>query len=496
MGDESDGLYSNQFNSGTFFSTQSGKMLFGGRMGLVSFNTNHIVKTRNNNQHKVVVTSISINDKDLQKVLNSEQYNNVATEFVKKLDLKYNQNNLKFHFTALTYVAPNHNIFRYQLINFDKNWQYTNSSNPIAVYNNLKPGNYTLQLNGSNSDGVFSDVPVQIKIHVHPPFWNTALFKILLTIAFTALVFLIVWYRTARIRKKNLELDKLVKERTREILDKNEMLNQQAIDLSKSNQLLVERQNYIEEQSEELEQVAEKLKEQRDKLQETVGTKDKLLSIIAHDLKNPLNVIQGLAKLLNTKLENYSREKSSQMTGAIYSSAVNVNQLLENLLNWSRAQTGQFKIKYTNISLYNLVMEIFDLFDQSAQSKSINLVNNVSPGFTINADENMIKTVIRNLVSNAIKYTNEGTVIIDSEIVYGEIEITIWDTGVGMDKNKVSMLFSMDYTKSSPGTSGEKGTGLGLIICKEFVKYHKGSIQAESELGKGSTFRVTLPIVN
>lgn len=236
------------------------------------------------------------------------------------------------------------------------------------------------------------------------------------------------------------------------------------------------------------------LKQSEARLKELNTTKDKLFSIIGHDLKGPLNNILGFSELIDEGYEHLSREQIQKYNGLIYKLSKNVSELLENLLTWSRAQRQKLVNSPQNISLRFMVERCFNLLENHADHKQILLENNVPSEAVIFADEEMITTVIRNLISNSIKFTKSGGKIsISAEQNNGSVITEISDTGIGIQKDKIKNLFKPDVNHSSIGTDGEKGTGLGLIICKDFVEKNYGKIWVESIPESGTSFFIALP---
>lgn len=239
------------------------------------------------------------------------------------------------------------------------------------------------------------------------------------------------------------------------------------------------------------------IKENEIKLKELNSTKDKLLSIIAHDLRSPFNCIIGLSELLIGDEREAHVEHSERYTGLINSSAKNTLVLLDNLLNWAKSQTGQLSFNPTKIILSSLINEIIETSNSKAIIKSISLKLIQTEKVEIYADENMVMIIFRNLISNAIKFTKPGGNI-NVSVTPGtkQVEISVSDNGVGMDEEKIKTLFKISSNATSPGTANEQGSGLGLILCKEFVEKHNGKIWVESEVGRGSVFKFTLPLNN
>ena len=257
----------------------------------------------------------------------------------------------------------------------------------------------------------------------------------------------------------------------------NQKLN---IQLSLKNRQIEEHQEHVEKLNIEL--------------KEANATKDKFFSIVAHDLKNPFNSFLVLTKLLHDDYDTFTKEEQKQFISQIISSAENTYSLLQNLLDWASAQSGKTNVIRENINLQKLSQETIASMETVARNKDIHIISNVTDSSFVYADKNMVSTVLLNLVSNAVKFTpHNGRVEINSSRKNGFIEMEVKDTGVGIAAENISKLFKPGEKYQTTGTNKEKGTGLGLILCKEFVEKNGGKIEVESELGKGSTFTVVLP---
>ncbi|MFW5721610.1 MAG: PAS domain-containing sensor histidine kinase, partial [Bacteroidota bacterium] len=244
-------------------------------------------------------------------------------------------------------------------------------------------------------------------------------------------------------------------------------------------------------------QAEERLKKSEKKFRELNATKDKFFSIIAHDLKNPFNDLIGFTQLLAANINKYDKDKIEQFVQIIHQSSKLAYGLLENLLEWSRTQTGTLKYRPEIIDLKMIIQENLDLLHSNARNKNINIISEIVESNFVYADRNMVHTIVRNLISNAIKYTNNGGYVkLTSRALKDFIEIIIEDNGVGIDENNIQKLFRIDESYTTPGTQREKGTGLGLILCKEFVEKNGGEIKINSKPNKGSIFSFTLPTNN
>ena len=241
-------------------------------------------------------------------------------------------------------------------------------------------------------------------------------------------------------------------------------------------------------------QAEQELKTSKLQLHELNATKDKFFSIIAHDLKSPFNTIVGFSDLLLEQIRSNEYEEIEKYAEIILQSSYRAMDLLSNLLEWSRAQTGRLQFNPLQTNLYLLIRDAVDLLNETAQQKSITIQIKASKVLLGFADVGMIKSVLRNLLSNAIKFTYNGGVIeIVAEEKQNEIVVFVRDNGIGIRENEISKLFKIDETYSSPGTNSEKGTGLGLILSKGFIEKHAGKIWVESDHGKGSTFYFSIP---
>lgn len=265
-----------------------------------------------------------------------------------------------------------------------------------------------------------------------------------------------------------------------------------------TNLLLQEKNDEIKTQNEELLQSREEISAQRDivgeqntKLQEVNNTKDKLFSIIGHDLRGPIATLRSLLGLVERDV--VSPDELKMLTPKINQNVGKLQEMLENLLQWSRAQMTGFSIKPSLNDIYSLIEDKLSIFKDSAAGKGINLKNEVPKEITVFADENHLKLILRNLISNAIKFTPEGGLITISAHSDGDFNvIEVSDSGVGISFERIEKLFEPNTHYTSHGTQGEKGTGLGLILCREMAEANGGRITVSSTPGVGSTFSVFL----
>ncbi|MFD2205431.1 CHASE4 domain-containing protein [Kiloniella antarctica] len=251
----------------------------------------------------------------------------------------------------------------------------------------------------------------------------------------------------------------------------------------------------FDEMVDAIDQAEQKITSQRDKLLEINKQKNKFFSIIAHDLKGPFNSLLGFSSMLANNSKNFDRKKIEEYSQDVHTSATRVFRLLENLLEWSRVQMGNLKLAPKMINLKEVIEDNIALFAPTVKDKSLTLALNNLEQIDVYSDFHIVDTVIRNLVNNAIKFTpNGGNILIDVKRKDTWAEISVIDSGVGISQEKVFHLFNLDEKTSTPGTSGEVGTGLGLHLCKELLEKQGGQLVVKSQLGKGSAFSFTLPL--
>jgi two-component system sensor histidine kinase/response regulator len=239
-----------------------------------------------------------------------------------------------------------------------------------------------------------------------------------------------------------------------------------------------------------------KLYQQSIELVNLNATKDKFFSIIAHDLKGTLGGFMGITEILAEEMPNMAAAEIQDYLGNLHDASVNLFRLLENLLQWARLKQGAIPFNPETINLHSVVKDCVALLHESSNNKNIKIVQDITEPIMVFADNNMLQTILRNLISNAIKFTPKGGMVKISAKISDERNavISVQDTGIGMNPEMISSLFSPGARTGRNGTDGEPSTGLGLLLCKEFVEKHGGKILIESEEGKGSVFTFTIPV--
>lgn len=237
------------------------------------------------------------------------------------------------------------------------------------------------------------------------------------------------------------------------------------------------------------------IREQNEKLKSLNAAKNRFLTILAHDLKSPFTSLLGLFELILLKYNEYSRKELMEYIRMMNTVTQNTYSLLNDILLWIKADSNKVEFKPERIDINLIYNEIIESFLPIAKTKEITIIKRIQEYDNLYADKNMLKTILRNLISNAIKFTHKkGTVEINTQIKENIYQTTVSDTGIGISSDRLEEIFKVATNSSTTGTFDEKGTGLGLLICKEFVEKHGGSIQVKSIAGQGSSFTFEFPV--
>ena len=485
------GLQGDHFYRCSHYKAPDGAMYFGGTNGFNVFNPEEIKDI------EVILPLFFTDFKLFNQSVNIGENSPLKKDIslVETLLLNHKQNSFTLQFSAINYTAPEETSYEYILEGFDKNWIDAENIG-TASYTNMDPGKYNFKVRIPYNSGIVNKEGISVSIIIKPPFWQTWWFRALLIIFIVTVLLGIYTYRMNAVKKINKQLEILVTDRTQELKEKNSLLSEQTEALHDTNVLLEERQQQVEEQAEELMSQRDDLADSNQKLEEYNATKDKFFSIIAHDIKNPFNTLLGFTDLLKDRYKEWSDQKRIEVIDLLHSTSENTFQLLENLLQWSRSQQGVIEFRPIEINLQLLIENTLELLKENAEQKNVHLSYSLKKEVVdVYADEQMLQTIIRNLISNAIKFSNSGghvKVLIEKD--NSNIIIHVQDDGVGMTTEAINNLFKTDSNRSTKGTNNEGGTGLGLILVKEFVLRHNGDIKVQSTPGEGSRFSVFIPL--
>ena len=266
-------------------------------------------------------------------------------------------------------------------------------------------------------------------------------------------------------------------------------------ELKKAHELLEKYAEELNTSKLQLEKTTQELQQLNSNLKELNRDKDKFFSIISHDLRSPFTALLGYSDYLSKNIDELTTDEIKEFAGDMYRSLTSIFRLIENLLSWSAIQSGRIEFKPVRFDFSSMVDEIMNVYEINAARKNLNLINELPPDVNIFADKNMIEIITRNILSNALKFTpSNGTITISAKKQQEFIDIEVVDTGIGMTKSEIDELFKSNHAQTKNGTSNEKGTGLGLFLCKEFVEKNNGKLLIESQKGKGSSFIIRLPV--
>ena len=443
-----DGLQSLEFNIRAACVCNDGELLFGGMNGFNSFYPDSI--SRNPFIPNLVFTSFYIQKGTLKEYIQLGESPEVV--------LNHNTYSFTIEFAALEYTNTHKNNYSYKMEGISDEWIDIGNRRFVPFFA-LQPGEYSFKVKGSNNDGVWNANEKSLKIVILPPWWRSvyAYFAYLIII-----VLAIVSY--IKMRERKLKNDKKILE-----------------------QKVLERTLQIEEQNKLIVSKNQELKELN-------STKDKLFSIIGHDLGNQFNIILGFLDVLVSDFKKLDQSKVEVHLNHINNSSKQAFNLLENLLTWARMQANLLTFNPEVFEVQAKISESVGLFEGACAKKNIKIEVTQSEKILVCADINMFSTVFRNLVANAIKFTHEkGRISVQIKKLEEFCEISVSDNGVGISEEDIRKIFRVDNKHKTLGTKGEKGTGLGLILCKEFVEKNGGQISIKSEVGKGSEFCFILP---
>lgn len=384
--------------------------------------------------------------------------------------ISHTENTLSFNFRGISFINEGLIKYRVKLEGFDEDfYEITQSQLQNIRYLNLPSGSYRLVVMAKNRFSEWSRPAYSKVILIEKPlFLQTWFILLILTVVVTAVLFGNKYFLTTR---EHTRLEEMVEQRTK--------------DLAKSQKELKATLDGLEEQ----------VRQRTEELENSNRTKDKIFSIISHDLRSPFMSILGYSELLHEDISSIDPATVEKYTGRIIEASQNTLTMIDGLLDWSKLQMGGIVPTDEKIRLQPVILEIEDLFRPQVAAKNLSLITEVDPQVNITSDPAILRTVIRNLLSNAIKFTNSGGLIKISAIQYDEmVNIQISDTGIGIPEDIIPTLFTFDTVQSRKGTANEKGTGLGLSLVHDLLEKVGGQITLQSTVGRGTVFSVSLPV--
>ena len=441
--DMKDGLTDNEFNYKSYCKTKSGYFIFGGTNGLNIFHPDSLID--NTHIPPVVITDFQLFNETVPTGFDEKRDRTILNTSIAEtdeLELKYDENIFSFEFAALDFHAPEKNKYAYIMEGFEENWNYTNADRRFVTYTNLDPGEYTFRVNASNNHGVWNEEGASIKIIILPPWWATTyayLFYVLLIIG----TIYLVW----RMQLKRVKI-------------KHEY---------------------------------EMSKFEAEKMHEVDEMKNRFFANLSHEFRTPLTLIFGPAKDIEEKCKDNEAKHSA---GIIKRNAGRLYALVNQLLDISKLEAGKMKLEAIEENIIPILKGYVLSFSSLAERKKIKLnFDTAEDSLNVYIDRDKVEKIISNVLSNAFKFTpNEGRIDVKIEKLNNWVEIGITDNGIGIAQDRLDRIFDRFHQVDGSHTRESEGTGIGLSLTKELVELHKGKIEVESEYGKGSTFKILLPL--
>ena len=497
-----DGVTASGFNNGSSLKLPSGKLLFGGVNGFNLFMPDSI--RQNNFLPNIALTDIKILNlsiKEYEKE-NNRKITNSSVNHIKELKLKSYENSLSFKFAALNYILPQKNQYKHILEGFDKDWINTGNTR-TATYTNLPPGRYTFRIKAANNDKVWSPHEKSIVIIITPPFYTTWAFRIILLALFTALIVFYIRMKTIEIRKQKDKLEKVVTEKTRELLLANKYLEEKQEEIETQHVQILSQKNELEKHKENLENIVRRrtreLEQAKLKAEKSEQLKTAFLANMSHEIRTPMNAIVGFSTLLNTP--GLTEEEKKEYIGHIKENSDALLVLIDDLLDLSQIEAGNMYIRKEHFLVKDIISQITKIYTRKYGSRKIKLINsfnNTIANTMINSDPNRLKQVLRNLLENAYKFTEKGSIEIGiakhSENGKDYVLFYVKDSGMGIPEDKLEEIFDRFRKLEMNTEKYYSGVGLGLSISKKIVENLGGRIWAESKEGEFSKFIFIIPL--
>ncbi len=383
------------------------------------------------------------------------------------LSLSHEQYLFSFSFVCPNYSGPDQIDYYYRLIGLSDSW--VKADGHSASFSSLPAGKYKLEVKAMAGNHLLGTLTKPLTLEVLPAWWNTWWFRMLLLLLVSAIVYFAVSYRIRFLKQQQLALEQQVVSRTRLLADRNaEILDQN-----------------------------KKIESKNEELDNALSTKDKIISVMAHDLRNPLSVITGMLGLLQSNENVVKSSDLSKQIDTVSNAALILQGQMENLLQWARLQSSSIVFSPTEVFLAYAVKGAITLLQDVARHKGVTIVVNDSTTHAAIADERMVATIVRNLLANAIKFSYaNATVEVDIKENGDLVQLVVKDRGTGIPPEILSKMFTNTKSNSFAsmnGTAGEEGSGLGLRICHEFASCCKGNLEVSSTVGLGSIFTLSLP---
>ncbi len=374
---------------------------------------------------------------------------------------------LVIQFSGLHYTSPKRITYEYRFVGYHTEWQQVTEPNRIT-FNNIPNGDYTLEIKASDVSGLINTQISSVKLSI-PPNWNESMwFYAIIALGLGLMVYAFFMYNLQKEYREQEKLRALVNERTKE--------------LQQEKHLVEERNKIIEAQSAELQKASQ--------------AKDNFIYLLGHDLRSPMQAMLGTTSLLETDYDNLHPKERNQLIRMTRQAFERLNALIINLLDWAQMDAGLVKPNLKPLHLNELIREVSEIYSNALKTKKIRLFIQISEEIHCMSDVNMLKLALRNLISNAIKFSpDKSDIIVRAEVVNDILLLHVIDQGVGMSDDQISRLFEIGNVMTTSGTKDEKGSGIGLLLVWQVFKLLQADLTIDSKPGKGTHFKIKLPYI-
>ncbi|QQS51578.1 MAG: response regulator [Bacteroidota bacterium] len=515
-----DGLQAYEYNLHSSFKTRDGMLCFGGVNGYNAFYPHEIEE--GNKVGKIVLTRFFIFDVEMVPG-GQESPQEKSLMYTQRIELKHSQSTISFAFAMLDYTVPEYNTYEFRLKGFDKEW-VKSGTRRLAKYTNLDPGEYQFEVRGLNRQGMPAEASVSVSVYIAPPFYQTPFFRFLLILSVVLILLSIYRFRVRSLRIQGELLKSTVEERTKELRMLNRVLEQQNTEINKQSEELIAQQHNLVEANQKLEgsyrriehqniELAEhrnnlesivkertvELEQAKLKAEESEQLKMAFLSNMSHEIRTPMNAIVGFASLLAD--DTLTAKERQEYIQQVNTNSDSLLILIDDILDLSKIEANQLRVKTAVFEVNTFANELYFNWKHLQLGKKAEIVfelKNQLPAqdIFIHSDEIRLKQIMNNLLDNAFKFTDHGSIVLEVKHEQNEIIFSVTDSGIGISHENLHLIFNRFRKAEETGKKLYRGAGLGLTISNRLAKMLNGRLWVSSSAGKGSSFHLALPITD